>query len=62
MYQSIVGSLNYAKVATSPDIAQAVGAAEKLCSIPCEAHLTAAKHILHYPKGRVDLGLKYKIW
>ena len=43
LYQSIVGSLLYAAIATRPDIAQAVGAVSKFSSSPTEAHLTAAK-------------------
>ena len=42
-YQSMVGSLLYAAMATRPDIAQAVGAVSKFNSCPNEAHLTAVK-------------------
>ena len=42
-YQSLVGSLLYAAIATRPDIAQSVGAVSKYCSKPTETHLTAAK-------------------
>ena len=58
-YQSIVGSLLYAAIATFPDIAQAVAVVSKFCASPTEAHLTAAKRILRYLKGTSDLGLKY---
>ena len=58
-YQSIVGSLLYAAIATRPDIAQAMGVVSKFCASPTEAHLTAAKQILRYLKGTADLGLKY---
>ena len=40
MYQSMVGSLLYAAIATRPDIAQAVGVVAKYCSKPNEAHMT----------------------
>ena len=43
LYQSIVGSLLYAAIATRPDIAHAVGVVSKFSSSPTEAHLTAAK-------------------
>ena len=59
-YQSMVGSLLYAAIATRPDIAQAVGVVSKFCASPTEAHLTAAKRILRYLKGTADLGLKYE--
>ena len=60
LYQSMVGSLLYAAIATRPDISQAVGAASRYCSQPNEAHLTAVKRILRYLKETVNLGLKYE--
>lgn len=42
-YQSIVGSLLYAAIATRPDIAQAVGVVSKFCANPTQTHLTATK-------------------
>ena len=59
-YQSMVGSLLYASIATRPDIAQAVGAASKFNSCPTEAHLTAVKRIFRYLKGTINLGIKYE--
>ena len=59
-YQSMVGSLLYASIATRPDIANAVGAVSKFNSCPTEAHLTAVKRIFRYLKGTMDLGLKYQ--
>ena len=59
-YQSAVGSLLYAALATRPDIAQAVGAVSKFNSTPTEAHLTAVKRILRYLKGTMNLALKYQ--
>jgi len=59
-YQSIVGSLLYAAIATRPDITQAVGVVAKFSSKPNEAHLTAAKRILRYLKGTLNLAIKYK--
>ena len=43
LYQSIIGSLLYAAIATRPDIAYAVGVVSKFSSRPTEAHLKAAK-------------------
>ena len=53
-YQSIVGSLLYAAIATRPDISHAVGVVSKFCSKPTEAHLTAVKRILRYLKGTLN--------
>ena len=58
-YQSMVGSLLYAAIATRPDISQAVGAVSKFNSCPTEAHLTAVKRIVRYLKRTINLGLKY---
>ena len=59
-YQSMVGSLLYATVATRPDIAQAVRAVSKFNASPTVAHLTAVKRILRYLKGTVNLAMKYQ--
>ena len=58
-YQSMVGNLLYAAVATRPDIAQAVGAVSKYNSCPTETHLTAVKRIFRYLKGTIDLSLTF---
>jgi len=60
MYQSMVGSLLYAAIATRPDISQAVGVVSKFNSDPSSAHLTAVKRIFRYLKGTVMLGLRYE--
>ena len=59
-YQSMIGSLLYAAVATRPDISQAVGALSKFSSAPTEVHLTAVKRVLRYLKGTISLSLQYK--
>ena len=59
-YQSMVGSLLYAAMATRPDIAHAVGVVSKFNLKPTEAHLTAVKRILRYLKGTVNLALRYQ--
>ena len=59
-YQSKVGSLIYAAIATRPDIAQAVGTLAKFNSSPNEAHLTAVKRVFRYLKGTVKLHLQYE--
>ena len=57
MFQQIVGSLQYAVSGTPPDIAYAVN--NFYSSDPSEAHLTAAKRILRYLKGTMDLAIIY---
>lgn len=59
-YQSMVGSLLYAAMATRPDIAQAVSVVSKFNANPSTAHLTAVKRILRYLKGTTELALKYE--
>eukprot|EP00795_Rhopilema_esculentum_P007998 gene7998-biopygen1703 len=59
-YQSMIGSLLYAAIATRPDIAQAVGALSQFNSAPTEAHLTAVKRVFRYLKGTINLSLVYK--
>ncbi len=59
-YQSMVGSLLYATMATRPDIAFAVGVVSKFSSAPTTAHLTAVKRIFRYLKGTMHLGLCYE--
>ena len=58
-YQSLVGSLIYAAIATRPDISQAVGTVSKFCSNPTQSHHTAAKRILRYLKNTADTALTY---
>ena len=59
-YQSMVGSLLYAAIATRPDIPHAVAVVSKYNSNPSEAHLTAVKRILRYLKGMLGITLKYR--
>ena len=59
-YQSMVGSLIYAAIATRPDIAYAVAALAKFNSSPTEAHLTAVKRVFRYLKGTAQLRLQYQ--
>lgn len=59
-YQSMVGSLLYAAMATRPDIAQAVSVVSKFNANPSAAHLTAVKRILRYLKDTLNLALKYE--
>ena len=60
IYQSMVGSLLYAAIATRPDIAQAVSAVSKYNCNPSQVHLTAVKRIFRYLNGTLDLALEYQ--
>ncbi|KAH7429742.1 hypothetical protein KP509_09G063700 [Ceratopteris richardii] len=53
-YQSAVGSLMYAMVATRPDIAFAVGVVSRYMSNPGKKHWEAVKMILRYLSGSKD--------
>ena len=59
-YQSMLGSLLYAAIATMPDISHAVGALSKFNSAPTEAHLTAAKRVMRYLKGTLSMSIQYR--
>lgn len=58
-YTSIVGSLMYAALGTRPDIAYPVMALSKFSTRPLTMHMTAAKRVLRYLKGTVNLKLQY---
>ena len=58
-YQSLVGSLLYAAMATRPDIVHAAGMLGRYNSAPNKAHLTAAKRVCRYLKGTIDIKLVY---
>ena len=58
-YQSLVGSLLYAAMATRPDIAHTVGMLGRYNSAPNETHMTAAKRVCRYLKGTIDIKLVY---
>ena len=58
-YQSAVGSLMYAMVATRPDIAFAVGNVSQFMANPGKAHWGAVKHIFRYLRGTTNDGLEF---
>lgn len=59
LYQSLVGTLMYAMLATRPDIAWAVGQLSKFSSNPARVHLDQAFHCLRYLHGTKDYGLQF---
>jgi hypothetical protein len=58
-YCEAVGTLNWATLATCPDIAFAVSAVACFTANPGPAHWEAVKQIFHYLKGTHDLWLTY---
>ena len=59
-FQALIGSLVYASIATRPDISEAVGKLSQHMARPSKEHWTAAKRVLRYVKGTVELGLKFE--
>jgi hypothetical protein len=59
LYRAIVGSLLYLACWSRPDIALAVSELSRFVSVPCHAHLVAAKHLLRYLNGTKELGMVY---
>ncbi len=58
-YCEAVGALNWATLATRPDIAFAVSTVARFSANPGMAHWTAVKHIFRYLAGTCDLWLTY---
>ena len=59
-YASVVGSLMYAMVCTRPDLSQAVSMVSRYMHNPGKGHWQAAKWILRYVHGTVDMGLVFQ--
>ncbi|WJZ87437.1 hypothetical protein VitviT2T_006816 [Vitis vinifera] len=58
-YKQLVGSLMYL-TATRPDLMYVVCLISRFMASPTEMHLQAAKRVLKYLKGTVDLGVFYQ--
>ena len=58
-YQSIVGSLMYAMLATRPDLAQSIQQISQFSQNPSKTHEKAAKQALRYINGTIDEGITY---
>lgn len=56
-YSGVVGSLMYATVMTRPDISYSVSVLTQYMQKPHKKHVIAAKRVLRYLRGTVDLGL-----
>ncbi len=59
-YQTLVGSLLYAAIATRPDISYAVSVVCRFTAAPTQAHYTAAKKVLKYLIATKNFGLYYR--
>jgi hypothetical protein len=58
-YQSIVGSIMYAMLATRPDLAQSIQQISQFSQNPTKTHEKAAKQALRYINGTIDEGITY---
>ena len=58
-YQSMVGSLMYAMLATRPDLAQTIQQISQFSQKPTKIHEKAVKHALRYLNGTIDQGITY---
>ena len=58
-YQSMVGSLMYAMLATRPDLAQSIQQISQFSQKPTNTHEKAVKHALRYLNGTIDQGITY---
>ena len=59
LFQRLVGSLIYLAICTRPDISYAAMSLGQYNANPSRAHLIAAKHVLRYIAGTVNLALEF---
>ncbi len=59
IFRQMIGSLMYLMIRTRPDIAAAVSIISQFASNPTRLHHQAAKRILWYLKGTINLKLNY---
>ena len=59
LYQAAIGSLNYAAIATRPDLSTAVGKLSQFMKNPSNEHWAGVKRVLRYVKGTLDYGLRF---
>jgi hypothetical protein len=59
LFQKLVGSLIYLAICTRPDISYAAMALGQFNAKPTRAHLLAAKRVLRYLSGTLDLALEF---
>jgi len=58
-YKQLVGALMYLAICTRPDIAHAISYLSQFCACNDESHWKAAKRVLRYLKGTVDVGIVF---
>jgi hypothetical protein len=58
-YAQVVGSLMYLAMGTRPDLAFGVGLVSRFTSNPGDHHVKAAKRLLRYLRGTIDMGLRW---
>jgi len=59
-YREFIGSLMFLSIATRPDISHIVSLLSQFNENPSKEHWIAAKRILRYLKGTIDLGIVYE--
>jgi hypothetical protein len=59
LFRSLVGKLNYAMVATRPDLAFSVSLLSRFMEEPTTHHWEIAKRVLAYIKGTINVGLVF---
>ena len=60
-YQAAIGSLNYAAIATRPDLSVAVGMLSQFMVNPGCDHWSGVKRVLRYVKGTLNYGLRFTV-
>ena len=55
LYQAIVGSLNYLMNCSRLDLAHSVTKLTQFAAFPTKSHMAAAKHVLRYLKGTMNV-------
>ncbi|XP_071696967.1 uncharacterized mitochondrial protein AtMg00810-like [Rutidosis leptorrhynchoides] len=59
LYRSIIGSLLYLAI-SRPDLAYAASFLSRFMTSPTSSHLGAARRVLRYLKGSLDLGIMFE--
>ena len=59
VFRSIVGSFNWLAMATRPDIATITHLLSHHWHATLPGHIAAAKHVLRYLIGSIDLGIEF---
>lgn len=60
LYRTMVGKLLFAANTARPDLAYAASTLSRFIKEPHSNHLAAAKHVLRYVKGTLNLGLVFR--